>query len=85
MNENSRTLKTGIYTIELSDGPSHIYKTDSEDQKVWVASTTDPDQAMLIVEGLILVEQKRFYYPNSEPDVSIEPIKPVPPFLKRSQ
>ena len=66
------TLTTGQYTIEFSDGPSNIYKFDEHKNKIWVASTSDPDTAMQIIEGLILVEHKRFYHPDSEPNVSVE-------------
>lgn len=66
------TLSTGRYSIEFSDGPSHVYKKDEEDNKIWVCTTTDPEAAMVIVEGLILVEQKRFYYPESKPQVDTE-------------
>lgn len=63
------TLSTGKYTIELSDGPSRIYKFDDKEGKIWIASVMDPTIAMEIIEGLILVEQKRFYYPDSKPNI----------------
>ena len=88
MNKEAKTtLSADKYTIELSNGPSHIFKFDKEKQKIWIASAADPDLAMQIIEGLILVEHKRFYYPESTPNVTTE-IKesspPSPPFLKRS-
>lgn len=79
------TLSTGQYTIEVGNGPSHIFRFDEESNKHWVCSTTDPNQAMQIVEGLVLVEMKRFYYPESNPVINPEEKdKPVPPFLKRN-
>ncbi len=81
------TLSVDKYTIELSDGPSHIYKLDNESNKIWVAAASDPDTAMQIIEGLILVEHKRFYYPESKPNITTEVHgtgPKTPPFLKRS-
>jgi len=78
------TLSTGKYHIEQTSGAAAIYATDDQGNQQWIASTTDPMKAMEIVEGLVLVEMKRFYYPESTPQVNAaEPDKPVPPFLKR--
>lgn len=66
------TLSTGNYFVETTDGPSVIYKTDKEGNKIWVASASDPQIAMEIIEGLILVEYKRFYYPQSTPNITVE-------------
>ena len=77
------TLSTGNYTIEFSNGPSHIYKLDEQNNKIWIAAAADPNLAMLIIEGLILVEHKRFYHPEAEPTVSIEGKGEAPPFLKK--
>ncbi len=76
------TLSTGKYFIEISDGPSVIYKFDENENKVWIASAPDPDIAMRIIEGLILVEHKRFYHPEAEPTISVNNSVPTPPFLK---
>ena len=68
----SSTLSTGNYTIEFSDGPSHIYKFDENKNRIWIAAASDPQVAMEIVEGLILVEHKRFYHPDSAPNLTVE-------------
>lgn len=78
------TLSTGKYTIELSKGASAVYKIDEGGNKIWVCSAGDPQVAMEIIEGLILVEHKRFYYPDSAPKVgAAETTKIAPPFLKK--
>lgn len=89
------TLKFGQYTIELTDGPSAVYRIDQEGNKQWIASCPDPEIAMDVVEGMVLVEQKRFYYPDSKPTVNFQntateatEVKeevPVPSFLKRKK
>ncbi len=71
--QEKTTLTTGKYTIEFSDGPSHIYKFDKTQNKIWVASASDPDTAMQIIEGLILVEHKRFYHPEATPNITVVP------------
>lgn len=81
--EAEHTLSTNKYTIEFSDGPSKIFAFDASGQKSWVCSASDPATAMKIIEGLILVEHKRFYYPESTPQVKIEKGTPVPSFLKK--
>jgi len=83
--QEKSTLATGNYTIEVSDGPSMIYKFDKEGNKIWIASASDPDIAMTIIEGLILVEYKRFYYPDSNPTVNMESSPASPPFIKRDE
>ncbi len=81
--QEKSTLSTGNYTIELSDGPSHIYRFDEQNNKIWMAAAADPNLAMLIIEGLILVEHKRFYHPEAEPTISVESKGETPPFLKK--
>lgn len=88
-NENS-TLRTGNYTIELSNGPSMVFKIAAEGgSKEWVCSCPDPEAAMMVVEGLLLVEAKRFYCPDAVPNVNFQAAepekaeKPVPSFLTR--
>jgi len=66
------TLTTGKYTIEFSDGPSNIYAFDENKNKTWIAAVADPQLAMQIIEGLILVEHKRFYHPDSAPEITVE-------------
>ena len=78
------TLSTGKYHIEFDNGPSIIYKFDDNGNKIWVATAPDPNLAMQIIEGLILVEHKRFYHPEATPTVTSDGSKPLPPFLKRS-
>ena len=68
-----QTMRTGNYVVELSDGPSVVYRLDKDSSvKSWVCTCPDPEAAMLVVEGLILVEHKRFYYPESTPTVKLE-------------
>lgn len=84
MNNEKSTLSTGKYTIELTNGPSVVYKIDELGNKQWVCSASDPALAMDIVEGLVLVEHKRFYYPESQPQITpTKSPKIKPPFLKR--
>jgi hypothetical protein len=80
--ESKSTLSTGKYTIELSNGPSAVYKIDNEGNKIWVCSASDPQVAMDLIEGLILVEHKRFYYPDSTPSIGMSGT--TPPFLKKN-
>lgn len=81
------TLKTGNYSIELAGGGVQIYAVTPDDHKTWVASTSDPQIAMDIVEGLILVETKRFYHPETEPvfETKNPDDAPLPPFLTRAR
>lgn len=83
--EDKATLSTGKYTIELNSGATMVYKITDAGDKVWFCSTTDPSAAMDIVEGLILVEYKRFYHPEAAPKVMTAGAQenPLPPFLKR--
>ena len=69
--QEKSTLSTGKYTIEFDNGPSVIYKLDDHGNKVWIASAGDPQLAMQIIEGLILVEHKRFYRPEAGPTVTV--------------
>ena len=85
MSNDKTTLSTGKYSIEQDKGAAIIYAQDEMGNKQWIASTSDPMKAMEIVEGLVLVEMKRFYYPDSTPDVkNAEESKPVPPFLQKA-
>lgn len=61
------TLKTKNYRVEFSSGSAKIYATDKEGFEHWLATVPDIETATRIVEGLILVEMKRFYYPESKP------------------
>ena len=82
--ENS-TLSAGKYLVELvGGGATQVYTVDDAGNKIWLCATTDPNKAMEIVEGLILVETKRFYHPESKPEVSAPEGKPVPPFLRKA-
>mgnify|MGYP005861196111 FL=1 len=84
MSNDKSTLSTGKYQIEQTTGAAVIYAQDDHGNKQWIASTSDPMRAMEIVEGLVLVEMKRFYYPESTPTVNSESeSKSVPPFLQR--
>ena len=87
MTEENQTLRTGNYVIELSDGPSVVHKVHPETgHKDWVCTCPDPEAAMIVVEGLILVENKRFYYPGSKPTMKFDEKqaeKTHPNFLNR--
>lgn len=80
---DSKELRTGNYTIELSDGPSIVYKLEQGGAKEWVCTCPSPDAAMTVVEGLILVESKRFYHPEATPTVKFDEQKETPDFLKQ--
>jgi len=80
---DKHTLSTSRYTVEFSDGPSNVYAFGLDGKKNWVCSAASPTIAMEIVEGLVLVEHKRFYYPQNQPEVKVAIGKPLPPFLKK--
>ena len=84
-NEETAQLTTGNYTIKQEKGAAVIYTTDEGGEMRWLASTTDPNKAMEIVEGLILVEHKRFYKPEATPTFVSGNDRPIPPFLKKSK
>lgn len=72
-NEETPTLRTGNYVIELSNGPSVVSRVEEKSgAKEWVCTCPDPEAAMTVVEGLILVENKRFYYPESTPNLNFQ-------------
>ena len=75
------TLSVGKYFIELSNGPAIVYCLDESGEKRWICSTTDPQKGMDIIEGLILVETKRFYYPETGHKINNEESN-KPPFLR---
>ena len=77
------TLSVGNYSIESEQNGFAIYAEAEIGAKDWIATALDPEVAMRIVEGLILVEMKRFYYPDSDPTFKDQGGKPVPPFLKK--
>jgi hypothetical protein len=83
--EETTQLTTGKYTIKQDKGAAVIYTTDEGGEMRWLASTTDPNKAMEIVEGLILVEHKRFYKPEATPVFVSGNDRPLPPFLKRNK
>lgn len=93
MAEENSTLRTGNYVIELTNGPSMVYKIDPDcNFKEWVCSCPDPEKAMTVVEGLLLVENKRFYFPEATPSLNFQEKKDnsykkkdTPPFLKRKK
>jgi hypothetical protein len=76
-------LTHGKYTIDLGSGGCSVY-TFKGDQKVFLCGgIADPELAMAIVEGLLLVEAKKFYAPDAARTVTVEDGETVPPFLKR--
>ena len=83
MSSDGPTLSVGNYVIENAKGGFGIFATDEIGEKTWVATAPDPEVAMKIVEGLILVEMKRFYHPGTDPIFTTEEGNPLPPFLKK--
>ncbi len=82
-NTDSPSLSVGNYTIEMSSGGFSIFSL-SEGRKEWLATAADPEIAMTIVEGLVLVETKRFHYPDSTPVFKSEEGDNLPGFLRTS-
>jgi len=86
MLKDKNTLSTGKFHIEQTNGSACIFTEDAEGNREWIASTLDPFRAMEIVEGLLLVEMKRFYYPESTPQINGNSSgKSIPPFLQRKK
>lgn len=83
MTKENPTLTVGKYSIEMKDGFFGIFADSEFDNKEWIATAPDPELAMKIVEGLIMVEMKRFYHPEATPVIAGAQGKPLPPFLKK--
>ncbi len=85
MNSNeSPSLSAGNYSISQAPGGFGIFLNDELGDNQWVATAPDPEIAMKIVEGLVLVEMKRFYHPESTPTFkSADEDRPLPPFLRK--
>ena len=83
MSEESPTLSVGNYVIESTDGGFKIFSVDQIGEKEWVATTSDPEIAMKLVEGLLMVEMKRFYHPDATPVFKSAEGQALPPFLKK--
>lgn len=79
------TLKTGKYTVKIGGSAAQIFSVDEAGVEHWLASAKDLELATAIVEGLILVETKRFYHPDSVPKFSAEVPKTTPSFLQRKE
>lgn len=84
VDQGGGTFRAGQYIIEQQSGAGYgtaiIYWLDEEGAKQWVATTTDIDQAMLIVEGLMMVKIKRAHYPQSTPVINYETTDSTTPF-----
>ncbi|KKL91719.1 hypothetical protein LCGC14_1891860 [marine sediment metagenome] len=77
------TLTHGKYTIDIERDGCAIYVIE-EDQKIFLCGgIADPELAMSIVEGLILVEAKKFYHPEATRAVTMADGETVPHFLKK--
>lgn len=77
------TLTHDKYTIDIDRGGCTIYILE-EDQKIFLCGgIADPELAMTIVEGMILVEAKKFYHPEAARDVKMSDGETVPNFLKK--
>jgi len=77
------TLTHGKYTIDIEGGGCVVYTLENEQKIFLCGGIVDPEIAIDIVEGLILVEAKRFYHPEAAPDVTMVDGETVPHFLKR--
>ena len=77
------TLTHGNYTADIGRDGCTIYVT-KEDQRIFLCGgIADPELAMSIMEGLILVEAKRFYHPEAKRAVTMSDGETVPHFLKK--
>ena len=81
--ENGPSLSVGNYSISESPGGYGIFLSDEFGDSQWMDTAPDPEIAMKIVEGLVMVEMKRFYHPESTPTFKGTDDKPLPPFLKK--
>ena len=77
-------LTHGKYTIDIESGGCAVYSIDNEQKVFLCGGIADPELAMSIVEGLLLVEAKRFYVPEAKRDVTMSDGETVPHFLKRA-
>jgi len=77
------SLQHGKYTIDISAVGCSVHAIE-EGQKIFLCGgISDPELAMAIVEGLILVEAKRFYKPDAERVVTTaQAVKNVPHFVQ---
>ncbi len=82
-NENVPKLSVNKYTIDLDAGGCKLYRLHDEGHKTFICGEiSDPQIAMEIIEGLIMVQYKRFYHPDSQPtfeqkeDASKAPVIP---------
>jgi hypothetical protein len=81
---SDETLTHGKYTIDIRSDGCVVSMFDEADQKIFLCGQIgDPEIAMNIVEGLILVEAKRFYAPEAGPNVTMADGETVPHFLKK--
>jgi len=77
------TLTHDKYTIDIDRGGCTISILE-ENQKIFLCGgIADPELAMTIVEGMILVEAKKFYHPEAARDVTMSDGETVPHFLKK--
>jgi len=77
------TLQQGNYTVDIESGGCVVSKIEG-DQKIFLCGGIgDPELAMTIVEGLVLVEAKKFYHPEAARTVTMADKETVPHFLKR--
>ena len=83
MTNESAKLTVENYSIEMVETGFGIFAVGELGNKERVAIAPDPEIAMKIVEGLIMVEMKRFYHPEATPVVTGAEGKPLPPFLKK--
>jgi len=76
-------LTHGKYTIDIDPGGCVVSSLEG-DQKVFICGgIADPELAMTIVEGLLLVEAKKFYHPEAARSITMQDGETVPHFLKR--
>ena len=76
------TLTHGKYSIDIGRRGCSIYVIEAEQKIFLCGGIGDPELAMTIVEGLLLVEAKRFYVPEAARAVTMSDGETVPHFLK---
>ncbi len=82
MDNGPTSLRVDSYSIEQTSGGFGIYHIPTDDTKTWLATASDPEVAMRIVEGLIMVQMKRFYHPGSDPKFKSSAGQTLPSFLQ---
>ena len=77
------TLTHGKYTIDIDRKGCAVYLIEGEQKIFLCGGISNPELAMTIVEGMVLVEAKQFYVPEAARTVSTAGETSVPHFLKK--